>query len=357
MAASATPAGDTASSPKGFLSDVSCPSTTFCEAVGAVETSPYPGLAEMWNGSNWTRQTVPKPAQSTGGPGLYGVSCVSSTDCVAVGFYQPSTAGSGESRPVVEMWNGSVWKVQATPEPGGSDGQGAFSGVSCVTADSCEAVGYYFSPPSAEDPRTLVEAWNGTTWTQQPTPHPSFPHSQAGGSQLFNVSCSAGDACAATGFYSTSTTDTEALALTWNGSSWRRELISEPASKDTEMEGVWCSSADDCEGVGFTASVGFAYRWNGATWTRQSLADPGATGPETVACSAGQACEAVGSGTVVAEGWNGSTWTKQSAPNPDGGALLSGVSCPSTTFCEAVGFYGNFQVLIERWNGTTWVQQ
>jgi hypothetical protein len=40
--------------------------------------------------------------------------------------------------------------------------------VSCSAATACTAVGYVSNGLASSD-RTLAEAWNGTTWTVQPT--------------------------------------------------------------------------------------------------------------------------------------------------------------------------------------------
>ena len=41
-------------------------------------------LAEVWDGSTWTVQSTPNPTGATSGS-LYGVSCTSATACTAVG--------------------------------------------------------------------------------------------------------------------------------------------------------------------------------------------------------------------------------------------------------------------------------
>jgi hypothetical protein len=56
----------------------------------------------------------------------------------------------------------------------------------------------------------------------------------------------------------------------------------------------------------------------------------------------------------------GPGWSVQATPNPSGAtnSVLSGVSCPSTRVCTAVGYFtdpaGNGVTLAERWNGTRW---
>jgi putative hemolysin len=61
--------------------------------------------------------------------------------------------------------------------------------------------------------------------------------------------------------------------------------------------------------------------------------------------------------------WNGTAWKIVKSPNATGTNALSdylgGVSCPTTKFCMAAGYYTQSaglpdQTLIEKWNGTSW---
>jgi hypothetical protein len=91
----------------------------------------------------------------------------------------------------------------------------------------------------------------------------------------------------------------------------------------------------------------------------------------SVSCASPRFCEAVGSYTntaglfvTLAEAWNGTSWRTQPTPSPAGGSnlLFTGVSCTSSSFCEAVGSYivhgGAARAgLAEQWNGRTWTVQ
>jgi hypothetical protein len=61
----------------------------------------------------------------------------------------------------------------------------------------------------------------------------------------------------------------------------------------------------------------------------------------------------------LAEGWNGSKWSLQPIHNPEGAELstLAAVSCPSSGYCLAVGYYFDSSTtvpLAEAWNGLGW---
>jgi hypothetical protein len=96
-------------------------------------------FAAQWNGSSWADQTTPSPAGATSSK-LSGVSCTAVNDCEAAGSY----SGQKNAFAVIlaEGWNGTAWKVQATPLPA-SASFGLLAGVSCTSAGTCTAAGYY----------------------------------------------------------------------------------------------------------------------------------------------------------------------------------------------------------------------
>jgi hypothetical protein len=118
------------------LAAVSCWSATACSAAGTQGTTAVPRpLAERWQASGWTIQTMPQPAGSASAV-LAGLSCASATACTAVGYYQ---ASSGAQKILAERWNGAKWAVQSVPDPAGDNP--ALDAVSCASPTSCLAVG------------------------------------------------------------------------------------------------------------------------------------------------------------------------------------------------------------------------
>src|SRR6202035_2043332 len=103
------------------FTDVSCTSSTFCEAVGWVGTGPF---AETWNGSRWSI-SHPVIERNTG---LQGVSCWSDAGCVAVG-----TLGFHEA--LVETWNGHGWSLGHVPNPKGATA--SFDDMACIGPNAC----------------------------------------------------------------------------------------------------------------------------------------------------------------------------------------------------------------------------
>ena len=68
---------------------------------------------------------------------------------------------------LVEHWNGTSWSIVAAPS---GSSQSQLAQVTCPSATSCYAVGHYFDG-SAD--KTLVEHWNGTSWSIVTSPNPT----------------------------------------------------------------------------------------------------------------------------------------------------------------------------------------
>lgn len=128
----------------GILSAVSCTSPRACTATGGAFGTSRPMLAERWNGSRWTVQPAPGPADASTSPQqpeLDGVACRSATVCAATGEYAPG----GHSAYFLEEWSGGRWHLVGAPHPAGFT-SGALNGVSCVPA-RCTAVGAWSGGP------------------------------------------------------------------------------------------------------------------------------------------------------------------------------------------------------------------
>jgi subtilisin family serine protease len=338
------------------LNGVSCPvSTTACVGVGGYVSSTWKPLAEHWDGSEWAPQVVPMPAGSGNNPiVLNDVSCTSASFCLAAGFYK--TNASATPRALIEIWNGTEWKIQTTPEPAGALNS-TLEGISCTSTTACTVVGTYKS--SAGVVSSLAERWNGTEWKIQTTPNPAG----AKETEATDVSCASATSCVMVGDYVNSSSVKVPFAEAWNGTTWSIQTVPNPVgSKATETEGVSCTAATACTLVGTNATggtpaaVGFIARWNGAEWKSQAPAVPSGSGVymlNGVSCISGTVCTATGlnmasptsppTGTFksLAQRWNGTEWVVQKTPNGtyEEGWLM-GVSCRSSTFCAAVGNSG-----------------
>ena len=112
-----------------ILASVSCVTGSDCWAVGFSESNQLKdnSLTERWNGANWTIVSTPDRANDQ----LSSIDCVSSTDCWSVG----STA----SAVLIEHWNGTDWSIVPTPPV---TGMSQLSSVTCTSSNDCWAVGY-----------------------------------------------------------------------------------------------------------------------------------------------------------------------------------------------------------------------
>lgn len=94
-------------------------------AIAAVSTA----QAATW-------QVQPAPPVDRGTTALTSVSCSAASACTAVGYHQPSI-GTGQT--VAMRWNGTAWTTQATLRMTGYST--VLRGVSCVSTSFCMAVG------------------------------------------------------------------------------------------------------------------------------------------------------------------------------------------------------------------------
>jgi hypothetical protein len=83
---------------------------------------------------------------------------------------------------------------------------------------------------------TLVESWDGTSWSQLPSPSGSRYN------YLNDVSCSSATACTAVG-YDRNNTREATLVESWDGTSW--SIVHAPGTGDT-LNGVSCVTASGC---------------------------------------------------------------------------------------------------------------
>jgi hypothetical protein len=353
------------------LFGVSCTSARACVAVGYYydTTRRLRPLAERWNGRNWAIQATPRPAGALAS-GFFAVSCTSPGACTAAG----ADAGSGgKTVTLAQAWNGTRWRVQATPatpNPASIFANG-LAGVSCASPRACTAVGRYLGFYTVGY-RSVVLRWNGARWAVQATPDDIG----ATTSDLAAVSCAAPDACTAVGSFDQTPTRVTSLAETWNGTRWQIQPVPSPVgATGSYLYAVSCTSPRACTATGYYTNrsgkaLALAATWNGTRWQTSPAASPaGAAGSYLygVSCTSPRACTATGTyyissgeGLALAERWNGRTWRIQATPAParNRGSYLGGVSCTRARACVAVGTYfdatDGTRPLTEAWNGARW---
>src|SRR5437868_4574868 len=84
----------------------------------------------------------------------------SARDCWAVGYYYTGNAvQSGVYQTLIEHWDGTSWAIVTSPNTSTTEYNHLFA-VTCVSASECWAVG--LSGTSLG--QTLIERWDGTSW-------------------------------------------------------------------------------------------------------------------------------------------------------------------------------------------------
>jgi hypothetical protein len=329
----ANPNGDPA--PTGFSSVPQCPSPTWCVAVGSYQNSSGTQLALIATYSNgmWTALTAPLPAGSDyQSVYLSGVSCISADRCIAVGSYETESS----SVPLIEKLAHGAWTPQAAPLPPNAAGtaDNDLASVSCFALGRCVAVGSYGAPSNSS--AGLIETLANGKWT--PTVAPE-PRDAATGTDaqldLGSTFCDKSGSCIASGTYTTDSGQYEqGLSETNVGGAWAGSTMGLPSDADVQNPDV--SLFQTCITVANCIDV-VAYR------------------------------DSSDASQVAVDTLSNGTWRQAALPLPrnagsDPEPLVSApASCRSVVSCIIVGGYNNseglFSPLIASISGGLWTSR
>jgi len=297
------------------FSAISCPTTTFCMAVGQAGEGPTftqdwtQPVVQTWDGTAWTDISASfNSLKGPDGADFGNVSCASATSCLVDFNYW----SFGDTNPRIYGWNGSTWTSAAMDIQGGHH-------ISCASGSTCYA---------AAEGGPLV-TWDGTSFHTSDT---------VTAGEWAAIDCVTGTACYAYGFDGlTAFNATTATVI--------------PGSFLTfSVRSMDCPRTDWCVAVGTDFSTPqptpMGAVWNGTTWTTAAVPSTEGASFESVSCANGAECIAVGRTTdtsapqsfsPVQAVYNGFGWTAVS--DPPGGNSYTGVSCaPGTTVgCIGVG--------------------
>ncbi len=324
----------------GGLSGVAIVSASDVWAVGSSgsQLSGQVTVIEQWNGTSW--QVVSSPNPGSIDNSLYAVSAVSASDVWAVGYY---VNNMGTTQTLMEHWNGTSWSVVKSLSPGSFNNE-LFS-VAAVSTSDVWAVGFTASSSSSET--TLIEHWNGSTWSVVKSPSP--------GKSPVNDVLSGVTAISANNVWAVGSSSTQSQTLTehWNGSQWSVVKSPNPGSGGV-FEGVSAVSTSDVWAAGYFTSNGsiqtLVENWNGTSWqvvpSRNVGMHPTFWAVKAISANDVWAVGSYGSSTAfdlaLTEHWNGKQWSVVTSPSPGTNSTqLVAVSALSSTDVWAVGHFDN----------------
>ncbi len=218
-----------------------CVSASDCWAVGSTRNSSnkYQTLTEHWDGVGWS--TVSSPSTSaTLNNVLQNVICTSSSQCWAVGYASNGTA----DQTLIEEWNGTSWLLVNSPDTSATR-KNHFVGVTCISPSQCWAVGYANNGTADQ---TLIAAWNGTSWSIVSSPNTDTTQNN----YAYSVTCPTTSDCWTGGLYTNGSGIQQTLILQWTGSSWSiANSPDRNTAQDNRLSAITCALPSQCWAVGY----------------------------------------------------------------------------------------------------------
>jgi hypothetical protein len=192
--------------------------------------------------------------QGNGFADVSAVSCTSAGSCAAGGFYQDS---HGHNQVFVVSESNGTWH-RAIEVPGFSalnnGGLTNVSAVSCGSAGNCAAVGYYTDGRGHQQAFLVSET--GGTWGAARQVPGSGALNAGGGAVATSVSCGAAGNCAAGGHYTDGGHHLRAFVVSETSGRWGTArqvpgpaVLSGPG--DAGVQSVSCASPSNCAAGGF----------------------------------------------------------------------------------------------------------
>jgi len=139
---------------------------------------------------------------------LVSIAVLSANDSWAVGSYNNDAS---IDQTLIEHWNGTSWSVVPSPNVGTNYNQ--LQGVAAVSANDVWAVGGYFTSDGIY--QTLIEHWDGTSWSVILSANPG-----EGADAFAGVAVVSANDVWAVGFYEDNVGPSQTLIEHWNGTSW-----------------------------------------------------------------------------------------------------------------------------------------
>jgi hypothetical protein len=255
------------------------------------------------------------------------VSCATPASCGAGGFYSDA---NGQQQPFVASGRNGRWRTIEVPVIGLLNTEvGDTVSVSCATASSCSAGGFYTDDSNRMQAFVVTER-NGGWGSGQGIPG-LLALNAGGDAQINSVSCWAAGSCLAGGYYTDQSNHQQGFAV-------------------VERNGVW-GSAQEIPGLARLNSGGSAQTW------AVSCAANGCT-------AAGWYADSAGHRQAFVASERSGKWSEAAAVprlarlNRGGFADVVSVSCPTAVSCGATGLYtdsrGHIQSFVVTRKGGRW---
>lgn len=264
-------------SPDGFgntLNAVTALSATDAWAVGYRHDNNLNDsrtLTLHWDGASWKGISSPNPGttprcqNSNSGNVLNAVSAVSPNDVWAVGLF---FSCSSLIKPLALHWDGVKWNSVPTPQLRTSDNS-AFNGVLAFASNDVYAVGY--TPAANNAALTLLEHWDGTSWSIVPT-----PNANQTGNYLYSIAANSPTDIWLVGAKVAPNVPVRTLTLHFDGATWKVVPSPNPQQSFELDQNVLLSvravSASDVTAVGYILDSGgqreltLIEHWDGTRW-------------------------------------------------------------------------------------------
>lgn len=289
------------------LNDLSCPTANWCIAVGQLpDAANGDGLpwTDAYSGGRWTPSALPHPSGQI--TGIAGISCPATGQCIAVGS---SYDRHDVFHPLIERLLNGAWSLDTWAGGGAT----ILRAVSCATVSSCVAVGENGGHPTAAVLR------NGQ-WTASPLTPPSGQSFEF----FTGLDCVTATACTAIGVGFAGNSYHPMAAVLGSGR-WSMSALPEPMDAGGLTGQISCIHADACVAVQSGTAAPHVETMKGGVWTAALLPVPtglnGRVSMSALSCPGSARCVAVGASqadtdTGFAETFPPAAGRRRRSPSP-----------------------------------------
>ena len=304
----------------------------------------------------WSEMPTPPGANS-----FYGVAAITQSDVWAVGSHYDGV----DDRPTAEHFDGIQWVIVNVPTPGPS---GAYlRGVAGVSGTDVWAAGYWITTSGLSN--TLIEHYDGISWTIVPSPNPP-----SSASYLGTVAAVATNDVWVAGHYLDNSGVYRTLVEHWDGTSWMIASSPNAGNGDNALNGIAAASSNDIWAVGYqssapgAASSTLVLHFDGTIWTIVPSPNPGGLTSSLAGVvamadgriwAAGFYYDGTQGRTLLLHGDSSGFAAVPGEDFPGEGNALNGIAASGLGDIFAAGYHypngtSDYQGLIEHYDGKQW---